>query len=404
MRTLNPEIPIQKELSKQIYQALQGDVVSVIARNFNDRSDVSLHSEKRSHSLPVTESVLPELYALCMDVKARLEFDEPVDFFITGTSEPNAFAIGSDDPAVPHIVEINSALFNLMNEDELRYIIGHELGHLINRDTALSGLYRYVYPLGEPQRAVPRFLSQRYDFWGRVAELSADRYGYMACENIDACVTAIFKLASGLHLDKMNIRFTDLMELNSRNLDFFLTENINFSGTHPVNPIRIQALHLFAKAKTQKALNAGMEELMTLLTDTYYNELSEPIACFLASSGLYMCHDNGKLERREEEFILNAIAPYVLFPSKFLKRIIKDDYLAIMKQSMADILSIMPGMRSDILFYLIDMAFVDGIIEEGELGRIYEVSEALGFSAPEVADALTRKIRIDFEPQAVLIK
>lgn len=404
MRTLNPEIPLQKELARQIYQALQGDVVSVIARDYRGRSEVSLHSDKRAHSLPVTEAVLPELYALCQDVKQRLEFDEPVDFYITGTADVNAFAIGSDDPEVPHIVEINSALFNLMNEDELRYIIGHELGHLINRDSVVGNLFRYVYPTDEARANVPYFLSQRYEFWSRIAELSADRYGYMACENLDACVTAIFKLASGLNLDKMNIRIADLMEINSQNLDFFMTENINIGGTHPVNPIRIQAIHLFAKAKTQKALNTGMEEMMGILTDTYFNELCYQIALFRAGAGLYICLDGGKLERREEELILNAIAPYELFPAKLLKKIMKDDYMVIMKQSMSNILTVMPGLRGDILGYLITVAFVDGIIEEGELSRIYELGEELGFSHHEISTELTEKIRCDLQPQAVLIK
>ncbi len=76
----------------------------------------------------------------------------PVDFYVTGNSTINAFSIASEDAGHPHIVNVNSELFNLMSEDELRFVIGHELGHLINQDTALKRLIYFVYP---PQTTTP---------------------------------------------------------------------------------------------------------------------------------------------------------------------------------------------------------------------------------------------------------
>ena len=76
----------------------------------------------------------------------------PVDFYVTGDSTINAFSIASEDAGHPHIVNVNSELFNLMSEDELRFVIGHELGHLINLDTALKRLIYFVYP---PQNTTP---------------------------------------------------------------------------------------------------------------------------------------------------------------------------------------------------------------------------------------------------------
>ena len=76
----------------------------------------------------------------------------PVDFHVTGDSTINAFSIASEDAGHPHIVNVNSELFNLMSDDELRFVIGHELGHLINQDTALKRLIYFVYP---PQTTTP---------------------------------------------------------------------------------------------------------------------------------------------------------------------------------------------------------------------------------------------------------
>ncbi len=406
MRDLIPSIELQEILARQLYQSLQGDVIGAVRYNYLRGSDVTLHSKMKGHSLPVKENILPELYTLCEEVKKKLEFYEPIDFYVTGRSEVNACAIASEDiEQQPHIIEINSALFNLMSTLELQYVIGHEVGHLINHDSAISGLYHYIYPTEELKEKVPKFVSARYELWERIAELSADRYGYMACENLDACVTAIFKLASGLHLDRMNIRFTDLMDLNGQNLDFFLNENMSFGGTHPVNPIRIQALNLFVKAKTQKALKQGMLELIGLLDNPFEeDEVTEACASFYAAAGLYMCSKNNKLEKRAEEFVLNAVARCSLNPFKVLKDTVKSDYMEVMKESISTILHHVPAQRVAILCYLIDIAFIDDLIEIDEVKRIYETGIQLGFDADEISDALTSKIRQGFQPQAFLMK
>lgn len=403
MRNLDPEIPLQHDLARQLYHALQGDVVSGIRNEVYGDIDLIRHSRMKSHSLHVTESILPDLYSLCQEVLKALDFNEPTDFYITGTAEVNAAAIGSDDPEKkPHIIEINSALFNLMSEDELRYVIGHEVGHLINRDFKILNLYHFIYNDDEALDKVPEFIEKRYDLWGRIAELSADRYGYMACENLSACITAIFKMASGLRLDLLNIRISDLMNLNQQNLDFLLNESMCMGGTHPVNPVRIQALHLFEKAKTQKALVDGMITLLGIISNSFYTDADYDYAELYAAVGLLVCGGNGKLEKRAEEMILNKVAEYSLHPAKVLKGVAKSDLPEIVKRLMP--MAENDGCDTDILRFVIDLVFVDNIIEPSELECIKSMGSALGFAEAQIAEILTSKIRAHFAPQACLMK
>ena len=111
-----------------------------------------------------------------------------IDYYVPSEEENHRFAIAdaffqeskkvaAENEEEPHIVNINSALFGLMSNDELRFVVGHELGHLINRDTALVRLIHFVFP---PNSEVPVTLQYKIRLHEQLAELVADRYGYFA--------------------------------------------------------------------------------------------------------------------------------------------------------------------------------------------------------------------------------
>ena len=223
-------------------ETLQGEVVEeVLSKIQISGNDAYWRSAMEGHSLKVEPDLLPDVYALCQEVKERLHFEDKIDFYITGDSTVNAFSLASEDVNEPHIVNINSALFDLMSRDELRFVIGHELGHLINRDTSMNRLIAFVFP---QETKVPISLQYKMRLRSQLAELVADRYGYIAVENLDACVTAFFKMASGLDLVKMNVSIETLLADNNRRLEYFLNDKGMSRATHPVNPIRVQALNM----------------------------------------------------------------------------------------------------------------------------------------------------------------
>ena len=124
---LTPSIELERQVGEQIYNALQGTVVEEVLRKTNiSRSDVYWRSNMEGHSLKVDNILLPDFYRLCYDVKQKLNFKEDVDFYITGDSTVNAFSVAAAEEGEPHIVNINSALFDLMTTDELKFVIGHE--------------------------------------------------------------------------------------------------------------------------------------------------------------------------------------------------------------------------------------------------------------------------------------
>lgn len=396
MSKLNPTLELEKQLGKQIYNALQGEIVEDVLRKTTTSSrDAYWRSSMEGHSLKVQKELLPDFYELCQDVKKKLDFNDKVDFYITGDSDVNAFSLAAEDEGEAHIVNINSALFDLMSQDELRFVVGHELGHLINKDTALVRLINFVFP---PEAAVPVTLQYKIRLHEQLAELVADRYGYMATENLGVCVTAFFKMASGLDLEKMNVSIEALIADNNRRLEYFLKDKGISRSSHPVNPIRVQALNLFATSKSQKELQSGMDELISILLKVGDSELDEYMARFIASAGLIVASSDDEMKDDEINQIIEMLARLKIFPRKYLEEIAAGDVMKTFNESVENILKINPGMRMGLLEYMIHIALSDKIIARKEVDLLYQFGSSIALSEMEVATAIAESIQRNYMP------
>lgn len=401
-RVLLPEIALEKELATQIYHALQGDVVHFILKNARDTSDDDYwRSRMEGHCMKADKDLLGNFYNLCMGVKQRLGFTEPVDFYVTGDSSINAFSIAAEDGEHPHIVNVNSELFNLMSEDELKFVIGHELGHLINQDTALRRLINFVFP---PQASqIPITLQYKIHLHDNLAELVADRYGYIACGNLEACVTAFFKMASGLDLEKMQVSIDDLLKDNSKHLDYFLKGGGISHYDHPVNPIRVQAINLFANAADQDKLESAMQELIEILLKIGNNPIDEHMSVFIATAGLITANIDGEIRQEEYEHIIRNLSGSNIFPKFFLEDVSKNDIEKLFESSINAILQINPGLKPNLLEYIISVVLADKNIGEKEVNFVYSIGQGLGLSVKEISIIFANLIQQNFSPSLAAI-
>ena len=396
MKRFNPAIELEQQIGKQIYEALQGPVVEEVLRKTRiTNNDAYWRSSMEGHSLKVQPDLLPAFYELCQEVKDKLNFTENVDFYITGDATVNAFSLAAEGDGEPHIVNVNSALFDLMTEDELRFVIGHELGHLINRDTALARLIQFVFPQNSN---VPVSLFYKIRLHEQLAELVADRYGFMATGAMDVCVTAFFKMASGLDLSKMNVSIDALIADNNRRLDYFLKDKGISRASHPVNPIRVQALNLFANARSEEELKKGMDELISILLKVGDSELDEHLACFIASAGLIVASLDGEMHEDEYKEIIESLGGMKIFPRQFLDEVAGGDVGDIFNKSVEGILKINPGMRDALLDYMIQIVMADKKIAPEEVKWLYDFGNDVGFSDIEVATAIASAIQRNYIP------
>jgi len=396
MYKLDPTIELERHLAEQIYKALQGPIVEEVLKKLpTSSSDQYWRSNMEGHSLKVEKDLLKDIYELCHSVKEKLGFTGKVDFYITGDSTVNAFSVASESEDEPNIVNINSGLFDLMSREELKFVIGHELGHLINKDTALARLINFIFP---PTAAVPVTLQYKIRLHEQLAELVADRYGYMATEDLGACVTAFFKMASGLDLAQLNVSIDALIADNNKRLSYFLNDKGMSRASHPVNPIRVQALNLFATSSKQEDLQKGMDELISILLKVGDCELDEYTARFIASAGLIVANADGEISDKEVDQIIGQLAQLKIFPRKFLEEIAEGDVSEIFNDAVENILRLNPSMREGMIEYMISMVMSDQDISKDEIELIYKFGEMIGFGEMEVAQLIAVQIQKEFVP------
>ena len=393
----SPTLQLERELGKQIYQALQGPVVETILKTAKDGSgDDYWRSRMEGHCMKVDKDILPDFYALCQDVKTRLNFKDAVDFYVTGDSTLNAFSIAAEEEDQPHIVNINSAMFDLMSEEELRFVIGHEMGHIINKDSALKRLIYFVFP---PDTTNPPItLQYKIRLHDQLAELVADRYGFLANGNLNACVTAFYKMSSGLDLAKMNVSIDALLSDNRKRLDYFMKGKGLSRYDHPVSPIRVQAIHLFVTAKDEKELEDGMDELINILLKVGNGPLDEDLSVFMASAGLIVANADERVTEKEVEHIIQNLANLQIFPKRFLDAVAQSDVSKLFEQSVQNILSQNPGMRDGLLAYMMGLVMSDKEISENEIGLIYGFGDSIGFSEKEISQKFAEMIQRNYVP------
>jgi Zn-dependent protease with chaperone function len=393
---LEPSIQLEKKLAEQIHNALQGQVVSLVLQQLNDSgSDAWWRSNMEGHSLKVAKELLPDMYELCTSVKERLGFTEPVDFYITGDSTVNAFSVAAEKEDQPHIVNINSGLIALMTKEELEFVVGHELGHLINKDTALSRLISFVFPEGS---APPITLLYKIRLHSQLAELVADRFGYMATNDLNACVTAFFKMASGLDLQKMNVSIDVLLKDNMKHLEYFLKDKGLSHATHPVNPIRVQALNLFANSATQEELDKEMEQLISILLKVGNSEQDEYLARFIATAGLLIANLDDDVTKEETDTIIENLASLKIFPMQFLEEMKKTDITEVFNEAVANLIRLNPTLREGMMNYMISIVMSDKNISKDEVDLLTHYGSKIGFSNMEIANLMAVAIQQRFMP------
>lgn len=151
----------------------------------------------QANAVRVNDRQFPKLHEQYKEVLRTLDAPEKYELFVSQTPLVNAGAYGMSKP----FIVLNSGSLILLDDDELGFILGHEVGHILSghvlyrtMTVLLMQLAQIGFPVvGLAARAVLMGLLE----WQRKAELSCDRAGLLAIQHPEASLRGFLKLAGG---------------------------------------------------------------------------------------------------------------------------------------------------------------------------------------------------------------
>ncbi|KXP13835.1 M48 family metallopeptidase [Tsukamurella pseudospumae] len=154
----------------------------------------------------VDDRQFPHLNDLLADCVRVLDAPSTPELYVVQDPTVNAMTIGMDRP----FIVINTGLLELLDEEEQRFVVGHELGHAMSGHAVyrtmlmhllrLAGSFGWVPIGGWALRAIVAALME----WQRKSELSGDRAGLLCVQDPDVAMRVHMKTAGGTKISEMD--------------------------------------------------------------------------------------------------------------------------------------------------------------------------------------------------------
>ena len=251
---LNPIIPQRKKLHDKLWDLVQPYSTFQIEWELEEQRFA--YYNESCYDFPIEQDTTPALYQLCQSVKQRLQITNDIVFFIDNRMRVDGSCTASANKDYPSIITLSTGAVNTLTDKELTFLIGHELGHLIMQDWLVSFFFNKLY-----KNRATKFRLHQYHVLDLLSELEADRYGYLACGDLDAFVSWQYKLHGGIDPQRFGVPTDTFLAANQRHMQKFLHGGW-LGKHHPANALRVEAIRLFATCKTNRELQFQMKPII----------------------------------------------------------------------------------------------------------------------------------------------
>lgn len=255
-KALNFAHPVDRALIEK----LDNPIVNTLFNKFVQASIDANYGLSLASGIRVSKNNYPELYEIVEECADTLGIPVPYVIISNSVSGMNASTAGTDQFA---FIAMSSMLPMLMDKDELRFVIGHECGHLVMGHVVyhtamnLMGVAGGLIPVVGP--IVAKTISYPLNAWSRRSEISADRAGLICCGNLDVAKRTLIKLEAGF----MNVNDLDIdayvKDSERLHSSLGLGEMKELLYTHPIIPKRLKALDLFCRSKIYAKINPSAD-------------------------------------------------------------------------------------------------------------------------------------------------
>lgn len=257
------------EVDSTIISMLESTHIQSVINRFADLLVNIESGTEISSGIVIDACNFPEIYEslrhCCLTLGIR------IPHAVVSSSMPgiNAYASGTVDN--PYLL-LSDLSTHLLTREELRFIIGHECGHLAMEHLVYHLIGRQISDLGKMLPVVGPILAKTVSLplnaWNRCSEITADRAGLICCGNLRTAQRALMKLESSF----ANVANVDLDVYIEQSLDSL--ENMKVGAlkealfNHPLTPKRLKALQYFSESELYyRTLEKDIPSDKSLLTD-----------------------------------------------------------------------------------------------------------------------------------------
>ncbi|NNC98674.1 MAG: M48 family metalloprotease, partial [Gammaproteobacteria bacterium] len=307
----------------------------------------------------------------------------PLELYVYSSPQFNAACFKPEQDRL--YIMFSSSLIEGFSSAELKFVMGHELGHHVYDHHAIPiGYLLRGKEHPDPQLALELFA------WSRYAEISADRAGAHCAQDMSAVAQSLFKLSSGLtskvvqfSLDDFVAQVDDMMvgDTNARPQ----SSQADWFSTHPFSPLRVKALKLFEKselytedqnATTAADLEVGVQALLSLMEPSYLEAKTDTAEAMrrLLFAGLITVADatNG-ISKKELKVFEKFFGKYAFTDKLDIEKIKRT-----LDQRMAEVTArTSQPQRMQVLHDLCTMAQANGGITQKEREELDHIADGL---------------------------
>lgn len=205
----------------------------------------------------------PRAHHLLIEVTSTFDWPKAPEMYVSQTPVFNAGAYGVDDP----FIVLHSAALELLDEEELRALIAHEMGHVMSGHAlyhTIAAILFMVSLSALPFLAGIALLPIKLAVleWSRKSELSSDRAGLLGSQNPMAAQQLFMKMAGA---------YRGALEEGQMDLNEFISQANEYATSHEGFDIIYKVLNTLGLTHPMHTVRAA--ELQTWMASGAYERI-----------------------------------------------------------------------------------------------------------------------------------
>lgn len=237
-------------------------VVTLVKLMIQNWDEPMVRANLLGQSVRVGPNQFADIHAIVRECAEILDIPEP-DVFIKQDPYFNAMTFGVSRP----FIILHSSLVDAFSPDELRSVIGHEMGHIKSQHVLyLSAVFfltqqaarlaQMLFGIGAlvamPARAA-------LTNWQRQAEFTADRAGIICVQDVNICIKSMAKLVLGSRQLADRLNLPDFMQQGDQANNYArLVEGLQ---DHPLVGNRVREMGVFFTSDQYRSIFAAARQL-----------------------------------------------------------------------------------------------------------------------------------------------